>query len=248
MDASLEANIIRMVFNAGPMVQFVLLILLFFSVTTWAIIVMKYRLFRHAKKESKNFLEIFWKSRNLSSAFKESKFLRYSPLAEMLRVSYIELNRVDGASVKLKDGNTAQGITVSNPQLGNIDNISRTLGRSINAQVTRLGRNLSFLATTGNTAPFVGLFGTVWGIMNAFREIGLRGSANLAIVAPGIAEALVATAAGLAAAIPAVMAYNYYTNQLRILEAEMRNFSSDLINIINRDLLIRVPIGNVTDG
>lgn len=233
MDVPLEADIIRMVFNAGPMVQFVLLILLFFSVTTWAIILMKYRLFRRAKKESKNFLEIFLKSRNLSSVLKESKFLRYSPLAEMLRVSYIELN-------KMKDRSTAQGITVSNPQLADVDNISRALGRSISVQVTRLGRNLSFLATTGNTAPFVGLFGTVWGIMSAFREIGLRGSANLATVAPGIAEALVATAAGLAAAIPAVMAYNYYTNQLRILEAEMRNFSSDLINIINRDLLIRV--------
>jgi len=229
-----------MVFNAGPMVQFVLLLLLFFSVTTWAIILMKYRLFRRAKKESKNFLEIFWKSRNLSSVLKESKFLRYSPLAEMLRVSYIELNKMEEASVKLKDRNTAQGIIASNPQLADIDNISRALGRSINIQITRLGRHLSFLATTGNTAPFVGLFGTVWGIMSAFREIGLRGSANLATVAPGIAEALVATAAGLAAAIPAVMAYNYYINQLRILEAEMRNFSSDLINIINRDVLIRV--------
>lgn len=240
MNASLEADIIRMVFNAGPMVQFVLLLLLFFSVTTWAIILMKYRLFRRAKKESKNFLEIFWKSKSLSSALKESKFLGYSPLAEMLRVSYIELNKMDGASVKLKDRNTAQGIMTSNPQLADIDNINRALGRSINVQVNRLGRNLSFLATAGNTAPFVGLFGTVWGIMSAFREIGLRGSANLATVAPGIAEALIATAAGLAAAIPAVMAYNYYTNQLRILEAEMRNFSSDLINIINRDLLIRV--------
>jgi biopolymer transport protein TolQ len=106
----------------------------------------------------------------------------------------------------------------------------------MNAQVTHLGYALTFLATTGNTAPFIGLFGTVWGIMNSFHSIGLRGGANLAVVAPGISEALIATAAGLAAAIPAVMAYNYFSNQVRVLESEMSNFSSDFLNIIERDL------------
>ncbi len=227
MDRSLESDIIRMVLNAGPMVQFVLLILLFFSVTTWAIVLKKYRLFRRANRDSRTFLEIFWGSRDLRRTFKESKFLTNSPLVEIFRVGFIEFDRIESINL--------------NPQLMAIDdNIGRALGRSINAEITKLGRGLSFLATTGNTAVFVGLFGTVWGIMNAFRNIGLRGSANLATVAPGIAEALVATAAGLAAAIPAVIAYNYYTSQLRTLEAEMRNFSSDLMNIIKRDLLIKV--------
>ncbi len=152
----------------------------------------------------------------------------------MFRVGYIELDKF-----RVNPKNAPEG-GFQNPQFDGIDNISRALGRSMSAEITRLGKYLSFLATTGNTAPFVGLFGTVWGIMTAFREVGLRGSANLATVAPGIAEALVATAAGLAAAIPAVIAYNYYISQLGILETEMRNFSSDLINIIKRDLLARV--------
>ncbi len=237
MDHSLEADIIRMVLNAGVVVQFVLLLLLFFSMTTWTIIFMKYRLFRRAKRESADFLEIFWGSRDLSGALKESRFLRYSPLAEMFRVGCIELDKIRANS---KNAPEAGGL--QNPQIDSIDNISRSLGRSMSAEVTRLSRYLSFLATTGNTAPFVGLFGTVWGIMTAFREVGLRGSANLATVAPGIAEALVATAAGLAAAIPAVIGYNYYASQLGILEAEMRNFSSDLINIIKRDVLVRASV------
>ncbi|MCK4485839.1 MAG: MotA/TolQ/ExbB proton channel family protein, partial [Desulfobacterales bacterium] len=102
------------------------------------------------------------------------------------------------------------------------------------------GKALSFLATTGNTTPFIGLFGTVWGIMNAFRGIGLRGSASLAVVAPGISEALIATAAGLAAAIPAVVAYNYFTNKVRVLESEMHIFSADFLNLIERDLITRL--------
>jgi biopolymer transport protein TolQ len=107
----------------------------------------------------------------------------------------------------------------------------------MNSQVTRLGYALTFLATTGNTAPFIGLFGTVWGIMNSFHSIGLRGGASLAVVAPGISEALIATAAGLGAAIPSVIAYNYFSSQVRVLESEMSNFSSDLINMIERDHL-----------
>jgi biopolymer transport protein TolQ len=104
-------------------------------------------------------------------------------------------------------------------------------------EVSRLGQFVPFLATAGNTAPFIGLFGTVWGIMNAFHGIGLRGSATLAVVAPGISEALVATAAGLAAAIPAVIAYNYFMTAIRNQEAELESFSSDFLNIIERDIL-----------
>jgi biopolymer transport protein TolQ len=120
-----------------------------------------------------------------------------------------------------------------------IENIKRALMRAVTMDVTGLTKALPFLATTGNTTPFIGLFGTVWGIMNAFRGIGLSGSASLAVVAPGISEALVATAAGLAAAIPAVVAYNHFSNRVRVLESEMQNFSSDFLNIIERDLMQR---------
>jgi biopolymer transport protein TolQ len=105
------------------------------------------------------------------------------------------------------------------------------------SELTKLEKALGFLATTGSTTPFIGLFGTVWGIMDAFRGIGMRGSATLAVVAPGISEALIATAAGLAAAIPAVVAYNYYINRIKVLSSEMENFSSELLNILKRHFL-----------
>ena len=118
-----------------------------------------------------------------------------------------------------------------------LDNIKRALRRAVNTELTGLSSTLPFLATTGSTAPFIGLFGTVWGIMNAFRGIGLRGSASLAIVAPGISEALIATAAGLAAAIPAVVAYNYFANKVQVLESAMHNFSADFLNLVERNLI-----------
>jgi biopolymer transport protein TolQ len=119
-----------------------------------------------------------------------------------------------------------------------MDNIKRALRRAINTETTRMTQMVPFLATTGNTAPFIGLFGTVWGIMNSFHGIGLRGSASLAVVAPGISEALVATAAGLAVAIPAVIAFNYFMQKIKILESELNSFSADFLNIIERDILL----------
>ncbi len=114
--------------------------------------------------------------------------------------------------------------------------IQRTLRRSISVEIHRYRQLVPFLATVGNTAPFIGLFGTVWGIMHTFQGIGLSGSASLAVVAPGISEALIATAAGLAAAIPAVMAYNHFINKIQVLNSELETFSSDLLNIIERDI------------
>jgi biopolymer transport protein TolQ len=120
-----------------------------------------------------------------------------------------------------------------------MDNMERALRSAVNGEVQRLEKFLSLLATTGNAAPFIGLFGTVWGIMVAFQGIGLKGSATLAVVAPGISEALIATAAGLAAAIPAVVAFNHFSNKVRGLETEMTNFANDLLNIVKRDLVRR---------
>jgi biopolymer transport protein TolQ len=142
-------------------------------------------------------------------------------LAEVFRVGFQELNRAYKAKLEAPAA---------------LDNVQRALRRSATAESTRLFRFLPFLASCGNATPFIGLFGTVWGIMGSFHEIGLKGTANLANVAPGISEALVATAAGLATAIPAVIFFNYFNSRLRVLESEMSNFMSDFLNILERDL------------
>ncbi len=218
--------------------RLILLLLLFFSVASWAVIFAKYRTIKRARKESAHFVELFWNSRDLSEAFAASKRLRHSPLAKVFRLAYVELKKVNRSQSSTTGDEEAGQASLSQKMVA-VDNIKRTLRRAVNMELTGLGKALPFLATTGNTTPFIGLFGTVWGIMNAFRGIGLKGSANLATVAPGISEALIATAAGLAAAIPAVVAYNYFTSKVRVLESEMQNFSADFLNLMERDLMRR---------
>lgn len=229
-----------MINNAGLMVQFVLLLLLFFSITSWAIILIKYRYIKKAFRESASFTEYFWKSRDLSNAFTKAKQLSNSPIARVFRIGYVELKKLSqsGAPVTSKSSQSSEeATTFLNPIFRVTDNIKRALNRAINTETTRMTKMVPFLATTGNTAPFIGLFGTVWGIMNSFHSIGIRGSANLAVVAPGISEALIATAAGLAVAIPAVIAFNHFMYKIRIIESELQSFSADLLNIIERDIL-----------
>ncbi|MEE4607762.1 MAG: protein TolQ [Desulfobacteraceae bacterium] len=231
-------DLIHMILNAGLVVQLVLLTLLFFSVSSWAIMIMKYRYLRRAFEESARFSDFFWKSTDLTEAFNRAKLLAGSPVARVFRVGYVELRRVQQQGVG-PDGQRKPG----NPFSRGGDNVRRALRRAINSEVARMSQMVPFLATTGNTTPFIGLFGTVWGIMNSFHGIGLRGSASLAVVAPGISEALVATAAGLAAAIPAVIAYNYFTQKIRLIETELYNFASDFQNILERDILGREEAG-----
>lgn len=238
MPFSSSSDVVQMILNAGLMVRFVLLLLLFFSITSWAIIFHKYRFIRKARKESVYFLDLFWNRQSLSKAFSASKQLQYSPLARVFRIAYLELKKVNTSQSSSGEGERGRG-TTSTQDVAAVDNLKRALRRAANVELTGLNRALSFLATTGNTTPFIGLFGTVWGIMNAFRGIGLRGSASLAVVAPGISEALIATAAGLAAAIPAVVAYNYFNSKVRVLESEMHNFSADFLNLVERELIIR---------
>lgn len=218
-----------MLSDAGPVVKFVMLLLLFFSITSWAIIFIKFRYIRKAFKESSEFTEIFWQCRNLADAFSKAKALRSSPVARIFITSYMELARSDS-----KEKTHQKKSDTSYFQM--VGSIKRTLNRSIGIEVRRLVQLVPFLATAGNTAPFIGLFGTVWGIMNTFQGIGLSGSASLAVVAPGISEALVATAAGLAVAIPSVIAYNYFMDRVRVLDSELQSFSSDLLNIMERDI------------
>jgi biopolymer transport protein TolQ len=234
-----KIDLIHMISNAGLVVQLVLLLLLFFSVTSWAIILIKYRYIRRAFSQSAEFTEFFWKSRDLSNAFTKAKQLHGSPLARIFRIGYVELKKTSQSGESANSGKSeSSGENLSfSTKFAGIDNVKRALRRATNTEMTRMSQMVPFLATTGNTAPFIGLFGTVWGIMHSFSGIGMRGSASLAVVAPGISEALVATAAGLAAAIPAVIAFNFFMNKIRIVETELQSFSADFLNIIERDIL-----------
>jgi len=237
MGSGFRGSVVDLILYSGPVVKIVLLILLFFSILSWAIIFSKLRLIRRADKESRQFLRIFWEGKQLSTIFADSKKLRYSPTAEVFRAGYVELSKLSQASSNPESHRKDSDVTALNIELSGVDNISRAMRQAATTEMTKLERALGFLATTGSTTPFIGLFGTVWGIMDAFRGIGMRGSATLAVVAPGISEALIATAAGLAAAIPAVVAYNYYINRIKILSDEMENFSAELLNIVKRHFL-----------
>ena len=234
-----QIDLIHMISNAGIVVQLVLLMLLFFSISSWAIILIKSRYLKRAVKQSAEFTEFFWKSRDLSNAFSKAKQLHGSPLARIFRIGYVELKKTSqpGGQATGSSSRDAGDSMPFNTRLAGTDNVKRALRRAIDTEMTRMTQMVPFLATTGNTAPFIGLFGTVWGIMNSFSGIGQKGSASLAVVAPGISEALVATAAGLAAAIPAVIAFNYFMNRIRIVETELHSFSADFLNIIERDIL-----------
>ena len=230
------SDIVQMVFHAGPMVKFVLFLLFFFSISSWAIIFMKLRLLKKFKDENEIFLELFSSSREISKIHMQAKVLNFSPLAKIFRTGYTELKRTT-----MLQGNP-DGDRVLQSQQSIIDNVQRAVKKVLSDQNSRLERGLTFLATTGNTCPFIGLFGTVWGIMTSFRSIGLKGSASLAVVAPGIAEALIATAAGLAAAIPAVVAFNYFNRRTRTFQIEMGNFVSDFIGLLERMSVRRASI------
>ena len=232
-----DIDVLQIFFNAGLVVQLVMLLLLLFSIISWTIILIKIRVIGRAFKESAGFIDFFWKSRDLSNAFARAKQLNYSPLARVFRVGYLELKKVSQTGTAATTKTTAAGEQSMGFGFAGTENIKRALRRAINTEMTRLTLTVPFLATTGNTAPFIGLFGTVWGIMNAFQAIGQRGSANLAVVAPGISEALIATAAGLAVAIPAVIAFNYFTQRIRVIETELQSFSADFLNIVERDIL-----------
>ncbi len=237
MGAPMSTGILHMIANADIIVKLVLMLLLLFSIVTWSIIFLKIRLLTKARKETDDFLELFWESRGMQKIYAACRGLDYSPVARLFRAGYGEFSRMRKLQAS-PDSIEGQ----EHPEIGDflesrrtvMDNLERSLKKAAIDQSNRLERALSFLATTGNTAPFIGLFGTVWGIMESFRNIGMMGSASLAVVAPGISEALVATAAGLAAAIPAVVAYNYFLHKISLLRAEMEIFSSEFLSMVER--------------
>jgi biopolymer transport protein TolQ len=221
-------SILDLVRGSGLVVQAILYLLVLFSVVSWGIIAQKFRQIRRAKSESDKFIEIFWERRNLSAIHDASRELTASPVSQVFRAGYEELIRVSRSK---KEQAAGEGFTT---ELGGVENVSRAMKRATSVEITKLEKHCSFLATTASSAPFVGLFGTVWGIMDAFRGLSVTHSSSIQAVAPGIAEALIATAVGLAAAIPALMAYNYFVQQIKVLAVEMDNFCQEFLNIAER--------------
>ncbi len=215
--------------GTGLIVKIVLLILVFFSVVSWAIIMFKLFQIHRANSESVRFMDFFWKSKRFDAIASQADRFASSPLTVLFNEAYGELKKV-------VEADSASDGSALSTDLGGVENVSRALRRATNSEITRLEKYTTFLATTGSTSPFIGLFGTVWGIMTAFEGIGKTGSASLAVVAPGIAEALIATAIGLVAAIPAVMAYNHFQHKIRVLVKEMDNFSTEFLNIVQRNI------------
>lgn len=233
----MQLSISAMILHAGPVGQLVMLTLLIFSIVSWSIVIMKARLFKKVRLDSQDFIETFWNSANLSEAYTNASEFEYSPQAEVFVAGFGELEKINKIRNRIEDGKAADTLDM---QLATMDNLKRAVRKAASQKINQLGSNLPFLATTGSAAPFIGLFGTVWGIMASFHDIGQRGSASLAVVAPGISEALVATAAGLAVAIPAVIFYNYFSNKLDEIDGEISNFSTDFLNLVERNLLSRV--------
>ena len=232
----MQLSLINMILHAGPVGQLVMLVLLLFSLISWSIVFLKFRLFKKVTTDTRDFLEAFWSSSKLSEAYDTAQEYEYSPEAAIFSTGFTELQKINKIRSR-KDG-IIQSETLE-MQMATMDNLKRAIRKAESQEMTELGKSLSFLATTGSATPFIGLFGTVWGIMASFHDIGMRGSASLTVVAPGISEALVATAAGLAVAIPAVIFYNYFATKLTDIDGEMQNFSTDFLNLVERDMISR---------
>lgn len=226
--AAEQLNVGELILDSTGVVMAVLVILVAMSLASWFIIAMKLIYLAKARGQTDQFQDIFWKSKRLDNTYKDAENLKSSPTAQMFRAGYVELT-------KLKKGEKEKDKEAEAIELSGIENVERALRRASVVETTSLEKNLSFLATTGSTAPFIGLFGTVWGIMHAF--VNLSGNAadmGIQTVAGPIAEALIATAIGLVAAIPSVMAYNYCNQKIKNLHADMESFSNDFLNIVKR--------------
>ena len=229
-------NALSLILQAGIVVKGVLVLLLVFSLASWTIIFLKFRVLGRAERQDERFLRLFREGKQLSGMYEDSRRLAASPLASLFREGYRELSYV----LKGNPGHGAQSGAetavkpLDMPPDDLLARLSRTLRHASMREISGLERSLIFLATTGNITPFIGLFGTVWGIMDAFHGIAMTGSANLGAVAPGIAEALIATAAGLAVAIPGVIGYNYFLNRIKGAATRMDLFGIEFLGTAER--------------
>ena len=229
--AEISTDVVSLVLRSGPVAKIVLTILLLFSAVSWGIILYKAFQFARADHQSRSFIDIFRRSSKFSEVQAVCQSLRASPLVGLFQAGYAELN----AQLRQAQPANPEPKAAARPLLKSLDAVDRALLRAASVEVARLEHRVMFLATTASITPFIGLFGTVWGIMTAFQGIGASGSSSLGVVAPGIAEALIATAAGLFAAIPAVYFYNHLTARVKRFAAEMDDFSLEFLNIAERN-------------
>ena len=213
LTSNTDFSLVSLFLRADIIVKSVMIILVAFSIYSWAIIFDKIRLFRKINKSAEEFEEKFWKSKSAETFYNNLPSATNDPMAEVFKSS---MQMVMKSRTKSNLSERLEGVLEAN----------------IEKQMTNVDKNYTFLATVGSTAPFIGLFGTVWGIMNSFQSIAISRNTSLAIVAPGIAEALFATALGLLAAIPAVIAYNKFSNDSKKYSQKLENFSKRFISII----------------
>lgn len=215
--------------HMGPVAYGVLILLGIFSFISWAIIIYKGMALHRAHRQSDTFLQVFRKSSKFSEVNSVCAQLKASPLVGVFQAGYMEVNQ------QVRGGSQGAATQPQKPTVRSLESLSRALARAATVENTRLERRVSFLATTASVTPFVGLFGTVWGIMDAFGDIGRMGSANLAVVAPGISEALITTAMGLVAAIPAAVFYNFFSSRIKVLGSMVDDFALEFLNIVERN-------------
>src|ERR1700688_1476822 len=225
-------SVTDLLIGTGPVVQLVLVTLVAFSIGSWGIILYKLFQISRARRQSERFISIFWESKNLAAIHTASVGLQRSPVAQVFRAGYQELLQLTRA--KRQAVGSDSGFSTD---LGGIANVMRSMKRQENVELTKLESGITFLATTGSSAPFIGLFGTVWGIMTAFLGLSASHTSSIQAVAPGIAEALITTAVGLAFGIPAQLFYNQLVARTRVLATEMDNFTSEFLNIAERHFL-----------
>lgn len=214
-----QNHVLQILWNSDPVVKLTLLLLLGFSVGSWAIVAYKYKELKKWKESSVRFFESFWRAPSLEELLAKSSGID-NPLFNIFRTGIADI---------MRRGKNEQGRKVT------LALVQRRIENAISMEEDRIERYIPFLATTGSVAPFIGLFGTVWGILAAFWKIGKAGSSSLAVVGPYIAEALIATAVGLAAAIPAVIFYNIFVNQTRTFLKDVNGFAEDLVQRIEQD-------------
>jgi biopolymer transport protein TolQ len=225
-------ELVRLFARTGPVAQAVLLILALFSVSSWGVILYKVWAFRRAGRQSARFLNVFRHSAKFSEVQAVCRSLETSPLVGIFQSGYAEITNQLRQAVPTGDpAATSPAVAAARPTIKSVQALDRALLRAASVELNKLERRVTFLATTASITPFIGLFGTVWGIMKSFEAIAGMSSTNIAVVAPGIAEALVNTAAGLFAAIPALYFYNMFASRVKLFAAEMDDFSLEFLNI-----------------
>lgn len=229
---STTLNALELALQSGPLVLVVLFILIGSSVASWTIIFAKWMSYKNAKKQSDHFLDLFWNAKSLDGIFAETKNFALSPVSNVFRAGYVEFQKITAKAQEINNEALSREVTDAG-----LENVQRALKKASLIETLRLEKMVGYLATIASVTPFIGLLGTVWGILTSFQALGQMKTASLQQVAPGISEALVATAFGLAAAIPALIAYNQFLQRIRLFKAEMENFATDFTNILKRNYL-----------